>query len=73
MFSRLNWIVGQPSRSNGDAGGSEVRDLEDKAGEFRFYLKAANGEVIASSEGYKRRLQPRRASSRSRPTRPVPR
>lgn len=26
---------------------------EDKAGEFRFRLKATNGEVIAVSEGYK--------------------
>lgn len=26
---------------------------EDNAGEFRFRLKAANGEVIAVSEGYK--------------------
>ncbi len=25
----------------------------DKSGEFRFKLKAANGEVIATSEGYK--------------------
>jgi uncharacterized protein YegP (UPF0339 family) len=25
----------------------------DKAGEFRFNLKAKNGEIIASSEGYK--------------------
>lgn len=25
---------------------------KDKAGEFRFRLKAANGEIIASSEGY---------------------
>lgn len=25
----------------------------DKAGEFRFRLKAANGQVVASSEGYK--------------------
>ncbi len=25
----------------------------DKAGEFRFNLKARNGEIIASSEGYK--------------------
>ena len=24
----------------------------DKAGEFRFRLKAANGEIIATSEGY---------------------
>ena len=26
---------------------------EDKSGEFRFRLKATNGEVIAQSEGYK--------------------
>lgn len=26
---------------------------KDKKGEFRFRLKAANGEVIASGEGYK--------------------
>ncbi len=26
---------------------------EDKAGEFRFRLKATNGEIIAVSEGYK--------------------
>ena len=25
---------------------------KDKAGEFRFRLKAANGEIIAASEGY---------------------
>lgn len=25
----------------------------DRAGEFRFRLKAANGEIIAASEGYK--------------------
>jgi uncharacterized protein len=29
---------------------------KDKAGEFRFRLKAANGEVIASSEGYKSKV-----------------
>ncbi len=27
----------------------------DKAGEFRFRLKATNGEIIAVSEGYKRK------------------
>ncbi|HTQ21220.1 YegP family protein [Mycobacterium sp.] len=27
--------------------------FKDKAGEFRFHLKAANGEIIASGEGYK--------------------
>jgi len=26
---------------------------QDKAGEFRFRLKAGNGEIIAASEGYK--------------------
>jgi uncharacterized protein len=26
---------------------------KDKAGEFRFRLKATNGEVIATGEGYK--------------------
>ena len=25
---------------------------KDRSGEFRFRLKAANGEIIASSEGY---------------------
>ena len=27
--------------------------FKDKAGEFRFHLKAGNGEIIAVSEGYK--------------------
>jgi uncharacterized protein YegP (UPF0339 family) len=27
--------------------------FKDKRGEYRFHLKAANGEVIATSEGYK--------------------
>ena len=27
--------------------------IKDKRGEFRFHLKAGNGEIIASSEGYK--------------------
>ena len=26
--------------------------LNDKAGQFRFRLKAGNGEIIATSEGY---------------------
>lgn len=33
------------------AGKFEV--YKDKAGEFRFRLKAANGQVIATGEGYK--------------------
>ena len=28
---------------------------KDKAGEFRFRLKAKNGEIIATSEGYKKK------------------
>lgn len=28
---------------------------KDKAGEFRFRLKAGNGEIILASEGYKRK------------------
>ena len=35
------------------AGKFEV--YKDKAGEFRFRLKAGNGEIILASEGYKRR------------------
>jgi len=27
--------------------------IKDKSGEFRFHLKAANGEIIAASQGYK--------------------
>ena len=29
--------------------------FKDHAGEFRFHLKAANGEIIATSQGYKSR------------------
>lgn len=29
--------------------------FKDHAGEFRFHLKAPNGEIIASSQGYKSR------------------
>jgi uncharacterized protein len=27
--------------------------FKDKGGDFRFHLKAANGEIIASGQGYK--------------------
>lgn len=30
----------------------EVRAVQDAAGQFRFHLKSANGEVIAASQGY---------------------
>ncbi len=40
------------------AGEAEVKHpkfelYEDKAGEYRFRLKARNGEIVATSEGYK--------------------
>jgi uncharacterized protein YegP (UPF0339 family) len=37
----------------GDHHGGQVQIIKDKRGEYRFHLKAANGEIIASSEGYK--------------------
>jgi len=27
--------------------------IKDKSGEYRFHLKAGNGEIIAASQGYK--------------------
>jgi uncharacterized protein len=33
------------------AGKFEIK--KDKRGEYRFHLKAGNGEIIATSEGYK--------------------
>ena len=39
------------SRGNDFAGTFEL--YKDKRGEYRFYLKAPNGEIIASSESYK--------------------
>lgn len=37
----------------GEATNPKFELYEDKAGEFRFRLKARNGEIIAVSEGYK--------------------
>jgi uncharacterized protein len=45
---------------------------KDKAGKFRFHLKAPNGEIIAASQGYERRPAPRRAYKPSRLTLPMP-
>jgi uncharacterized protein len=48
--------------------------FKDKRGEFRFHLKAPNGEVIASSEGYKTKASAENGiKSVQTPTRPVPR
>ncbi len=33
--------------------GGEVRDLQEQIRRLRFHLKAANGEIIASGQGYK--------------------
>ena len=38
---------------------------KDKSGKFRFHLKAANGEIIAASQGYETKANARRALSRS--------
>ncbi len=43
----------QPIKTEAHVGKFEV--YRDSAGEFRFRLRAANGEVIAASEGYKTR------------------
>ncbi len=32
---------------------SKFELFEDKAGKFRFHLKAANGEIVLESQGYK--------------------
>ena len=37
----------------GEATNPKFELYEDKGGQFRFRLKARNGEIIASSEGYK--------------------
>jgi uncharacterized protein len=40
--------------------------IKDQAGKFRFHLKAADGEIIAASQGYEAKKVPIRASSRSK-------
>jgi uncharacterized protein YegP (UPF0339 family) len=42
--------------------------FKDKGGDFRFDLQAANGEIIASGQGYK----PKAAVEKGMPTRLVP-
>lgn len=43
----------------------------DSENRYRFHLKAANGEIIAQSQGCESRNRRRRASPRCRPTRPA--
>jgi uncharacterized protein len=38
------------NRENAMAGKFEIS--KDKSGKYRFHLKAANGEIIAASQGY---------------------
>ncbi len=44
-------VVDKTAKENG--GNPKFEIFTDKAGEFRFHLKAANGEIILASEGYK--------------------
>ena len=51
IYHRLAEIVNGKEEKPAKPGSFEV--YQDKAGEYRFRLKAANGEAIADSEGYK--------------------
>ena len=51
IYHRLAEIASGKEEKPAKPGSFEV--YKDKAGEYRFRLKAANGEVIADSEGYK--------------------
>jgi uncharacterized protein YegP (UPF0339 family) len=39
----------------GDEMAGKFELFKDKSGEIRWHLKAANGEIVASSQGYKTR------------------
>ena len=43
----------QTNKESSMAGKFEIS--KDKAGKYRFHLKAANGEIIAASQGYETR------------------
>jgi uncharacterized protein YegP (UPF0339 family) len=43
---------------------------KEKSGKFRFHLKAANGEIIAASQGYQTKASAEGGLSRSRRARP---
>ena len=51
IYHRLAEIANGKEEKPAKPGSFEV--YQDKAGEYRFRLKAANGETIADSEGYK--------------------
>ena len=50
IYHRLAAIANGKEEEAARPGSFEV--YEDKAGEYRFRLKAANGETVAASEGY---------------------
>lgn len=52
IYKRLAAITEKKDEAAG-AGTFEV--FQDAKGEYRFRLKAANGQIIASSEGYKKK------------------
>jgi uncharacterized protein YegP (UPF0339 family) len=46
-------LSNETNREPAIAGGFEIS--KDKAGKFRWHLKAANGEIIAASQGYEKK------------------
>ena len=42
----------------------EFEIFQDDAGEYRWRLQAANGEIVAASEGYTRSADARRSAER---------
>jgi len=46
-------LAGEPGGGRETAMAAKFEIIKDKRGEYRFHLKAANGEIIATSEGYK--------------------
>ena len=53
LYHRLRAIANEEEEKPGKPGSFEV--YQDSKDEYRFRLKAANGEVIAVSEGYSSR------------------
>jgi uncharacterized protein len=49
----LNYRVPHPPRSTERLTAAKFEIFKSKSGDFRFHLKAANGEIIASGQGYK--------------------
>jgi Domain of unknown function (DUF1508) len=62
-----------PIKKGKDEMSGKFELFKDKSGDIRWNLKAANGEIVASSQGTKPAPRPKRASSRSSTTRPRPR